>query len=98
VQHIVQARKRTPHLHAAIRSEILETGHPHIFAYVRRHPLGNLLCLYNFTESEQFFRSHWLRDHQIDSPFDMLGETFVDVIDSHVRLQPYQSLWLVDKL
>jgi amylosucrase len=97
VQQIVKARKRTPHLHAGIRSEILETGHPHIFAYVRRHPLGNLLCLYNFTESEQFFRGHWLRDHFIDSPFDTLSETFIDVLDGHIRLQPYQSLWLIDK-
>jgi amylosucrase len=97
VQHIVQARKRTPHLHASIRSDILETGHPHVFAYVRRHPLGNLLCLYNFTEGEQFLRSHWLRDHFIDSPFDMLTETFVDVMNDHVKLQPYQSLWLIDK-
>jgi amylosucrase len=97
VQSIIQARKRTPHLHASIRSEILETLHPHIFAYVRRHPLGNLLCLYNFTESEQFFRSHWLRDHLIYSPYDMLTETFVDVIADHVNLQPYQTLWLLDK-
>jgi amylosucrase len=97
VQQIVEARKRTPHLHAGIRSEILETGHPHIFAYVRKHPLGNLLCLYNFTESEQFFQGHWLRDHFIDSPFDTLSETFINVLDGHLRLQPYQSLWLIDK-
>jgi amylosucrase len=98
VQHIVGARKRTPHLHASIRSDILETSHPHVFAYVRRHPLGNLLCLYNFTEGEQFFRSHWLKDHSIESPFDVLSETFVNVLDNHVRLQPYQSLWLIDRL
>jgi amylosucrase len=97
VQAIIGARKRTPHLHAGIRSEILETLHPHIFAYVRRHPLGNLLCLYNFTESEQFFRSGWLRDHLIDSPYDMLSENFIDIISDHVRLQPYQALWLLHK-
>jgi amylosucrase len=97
VQHIIRARKRTPHLHAAIRSEILQTGHPHIFAYVRRHPLGNLLCLYNFTEGDQWFRSHWLTEHGITLPFDALSETFVDVAHNHVQLKPYQSLWLMDK-
>jgi amylosucrase len=97
VRHIIQARKRTPHLHASIRSEILETGHPHVFAYVRRHPLGNLLCLYNFTEGMQWFKAQWLRDLELDSPFDMLGQTLIDVVSDHVQLRPYQSLWVVRK-
>jgi amylosucrase len=97
VQQIIQARKRTPQLHAAIRSEILETGHPHIFAYVRKHPLGNLVCLYNFTEGDQWFRASWLRDQDIHSPFDALSQTFVDVLDDHIQLKPYQSVWLLNK-
>jgi amylosucrase len=97
IQHIIQTRKRTPHLHAAIRSEILETGHPHIFAYVRRHPLGNLLCLYNFTEGMQWLKAHWLRDHEVDLPFDALSQTYVDVVSDHIQLAPYQALWLVHK-
>ncbi len=96
VQQIIQARKRTPQLHAAIQSEILE-GHPHIFAYVRKHPLGNLLCLYNFTEGVQWCRAQWLRDYKIDAPFDALGQTFIDVVSDHVQLEPYQSLWLLHK-
>jgi amylosucrase len=97
VQHIIRARKRTPHLHASIRSEILETGHPHVFACVRKHPLGNLLCLYNFTEGDQWFRAQWLRDLEVDTPFDVLGGRVVAVVGDHLQLKPYQSLWLVDR-
>jgi amylosucrase len=97
VQQIIGARKRTPQLHAAIRSEILETGHPHIFAYVRRHPLGNLLCLYNFTEGDQWFRSVFLGDNDIESPFDALSQTSLDMVGDHIQLKPYQSLWLLSK-
>ncbi|MGL4608986.1 MAG: amylosucrase [Trueperaceae bacterium] len=97
VKNIIKARKRTSQLHAGIRSDILDTGHPHVFAYVRKHPLGNLLCLYNFTEGVQWFRSYWLYDQGIFSVYDTLGETFIIVVDDHITLQPYQGLWLVNK-
>ena len=55
IREIVRARKRTPHLHSAYTSVILRDGNPHLFAYARPHPLGDLVAIYNFSEHHQQF-------------------------------------------
>lgn len=95
VLKIIRARRRTPQLHAGYDSEVLDTGHPHIFCHVRRHPLGNLLAVYNFSESMQYLAAEVLYQQQILNPFDQLEQQFVNVISGAVTLAPYERLWLV---
>jgi amylosucrase len=97
VRHILKVRKQTPHLHAGIASEIIDTGHPHIFAYVRRHPLGNFLGLYNFTEHVQHVVAEVLYSLGLHRSYDKLESRFVDVIDGHISLKPCGRLWLVSE-
>lgn len=95
LQAIIAARKRTPHLNSSYDTEVLDTGHPHLFVYACRHPLGNLLGIYNFSDAPQYLSVQPLFDNGLSRPFDQLGQRFVDIMDGHVYLRPYERLWLI---
>jgi len=42
VRAITQARRRTQQLSARYDADILDLSHPHVFANISRHPVGNL--------------------------------------------------------
>ncbi len=98
VQHLLQVRKKTPHLHASISSEIVDINHNQVFCYVRKHPLGNLIGLYNFTEKIQYVSDRILLQFGLAQPFDRLESRLVDIIDGHIQLRPYARLWLVNQV
>ena len=95
IQHIVAARKRTPHLHAHDPAVILDTGQPHVFAHARPHPLGDLVALYNLTEDVQDVSLGVARDRGIEQPYDQLAQAFVEPHDGSIRLAPYGRAWLL---
>lgn len=92
---ILRARARTPHLHAQTPQEVLDLGHPKVFATVRRHPLGPLVGVYNATEDPQHLDVEHLARFGLAHPFDQLEQRYVDVRDGVVALRPYDRLWLV---
>jgi len=92
--HIVRARRATPQLHAAHDTAVLDTGHPHVFAHARRHPLGPFVALYNLTEGAQWLRRDVLRAERIEQPLDRLGGGPRLTADDHVELPPYGRVWL----
>ena len=94
VQNIIQARKRTPHLHAQYASRILDSGNPHLFTYVRAHPLGNLFAVYNVTERSQSLPQELLLTHGIRQPHDHLSNRLIPVVNDTITLAPYARLWL----
>ncbi|ADI14158.1 amylosucrase [Truepera radiovictrix] len=93
VQHLIGVRARTPQLHAAYQAEIAETYHPHLFAYARPHPLGTLLCVYNFSERPQEADVGLLSAHGLDAPYDLI--TGARVATGPLPLPPYGRRWLV---
>ena len=95
VHKIVRARKRTPHLNSSYDTEIVPTGHPHLFTYVRRHPLGNLLAVYNFSEEAQTLSAEVPRSYGLAQPFDQLEQRFIDFSNDTLHLKPYERLWLI---
>jgi amylosucrase len=95
LERIVEARQRTPHLHAAYPSTVLDMGNPHVFGHARSHPLGDLVAIYNFTESQQEISLDVLHSSGIARPYDQLGQAFVELVDGALRLTPYQRYWLI---
>jgi amylosucrase len=74
--------------------EVVDTGNPHIFSFVRHHEAGRVLVLANFSESEQTISANEVRLYG-------LGYNFLDLITGeHLRLQedivlaPYRFMWL----
>jgi len=95
VRAITQARRRTQQLSARYDADILDLSHPHVFANISRHPVGNLTALYNFTEQIQYVRVADLPDADSMQIFDEIQQRHVEIHDGHVQLEPYGRLWLV---
>ncbi len=97
IQSLIQARKNTPHLHAATATHVLDPYNDRIFAFVRPHPLGPLVAVHNFTEHEQHFSAELPRSQGVYNLYDKTSERPVKIQGGDiVRLGPYEALWLID--
>lgn len=101
LRHLIELRKGTPAF-AVGETEIIDTGNPHVFGYVRQyegHPTkedrdGRVLVLANFIESEQGIRANELRVHGLSYAFTDLVTGDHITSDEDLILEPYRFVWL----
>lgn len=93
---LIQARKRTPALHAQAPAYPVWTHNDAVFGLLRESPRGRMLVLGNFSEQSQTVPTYRLQEMYF-------GGQLVDAITQRpipgwhdLPLKPYQSLWLVD--
>jgi amylosucrase len=91
---LIETRVNTPHLHAAVETQVLETQNLHVFVYNRAHPLGNFVGIYNFSETTQTYPVWQLQDRGIHMPFDRISKTKLEITDDVIWLAPYARLWI----
>ena len=91
---IIEARRASPELHAAVPLEVVESDDQRVFAFVRRHPVGPLLALHNLSAESVAIDPRIVRD--------VVGGTVVDRLQPTVAADPdrltlaaYGSAWLV---
>lgn len=94
VRLILQRRKATPHLHAKNGTQVVDAGVDGVFAFLRKSALGNLLCLFNFTDiwlavPRTFALANGVRDFH-----DRLSDHFVATPGDVVALPPSARVWL----
>jgi len=94
IRHLTEVRRHTPQLHAGYQTEILDVP-KQFFAYIRAHPLGTLLALYNFTEQTQVLPISALGLYGFTEMTDQLSGQPVTPRDGLLELRPYARLWLV---
>jgi amylosucrase len=96
VRRLVDARKRLPHLHAAVPSTVLPPPDPGVLLVLRRHPLGPMLGVYNVADSERRIGTAALRSAGLGAgAYDVLSHGAVDLGRSaELVLPPYSALWL----
>ena len=92
---LVRARRRTPHLHAATSTDVLDSGNSHVFAFARPHPLGNLVALFNFADRPQTLSTELLARRGLEQPYDQITQRYLDVQSGQISLSPYGRLWLI---
>jgi len=91
---LIQARKRTPALHAQAGAYAVWTHNEHIFGLIRASARGRLLILANFSEHPQTIPRYRLHQMGFDGILiDRLDDQPLDSW-SDVQLEPYQALWL----
>ncbi len=90
---IIDARRSSPELHAAIPVDVVEVGDARVFAFVRRHPIGTLLALHNVSAEPVRMDPDVVLRSGVEGAVDRLrparrlaGRPFV--------LDPYDSAWL----
>ena len=97
LRRLIAARKRTPHLHAATPTNILDPYNNRVFAFLRPHPLGPLVAVQNFTELEQRFSAELPRSQGVYNPYDAISTRRIPVeTGDTITLAPYETFWLTD--
>ncbi len=93
LQTLIQARRRLPMLHASTESEVYRSPNPAVLFLARRHPVGTLLALYNFSEFPQTFPTEALTPHFREAR-DAISGADLRLDTPTLTLPPYGRLWL----
>jgi amylosucrase len=96
LRELIAARTQLPHLHASTESEAFTSPNPAVLFLARRHPIGTLLCLYNFSDTEQMFPTAALTPHFAQAR-DAISAATIDLNAQQLRLAPYGRLWLIER-
>lgn len=98
LRHLAQVRAGLEHLHASVAAEVLPVHDAGVFAVLRRHPVGPLLCLYNVTGSWRPWPRFRLAECGLGDPVDAItGEPPRYGDDGNLWLAPYTAWWLLDR-
>jgi amylosucrase len=97
LKKLIEARVRTPHLHASFETNVLESRHPSVFVIERPHPTGSLIGLYNFSEQTLAYPAQQLLERGISQPIDQIASLEVGVFGGVVWIEPYARLWLLNR-
>ncbi|PIE81135.1 MAG: alpha-amylase [Chloroflexi bacterium] len=91
---LIQARKRTPALHAEAPAYAVWSHNEAVFALLRESPRGRVLILGNFSEQPQTVPAYRLQEmHFGGQLLECLNQRPVEGCHD-VQLEPYQSVWL----
>ena len=94
LRHILARRKATPHLHAGNPTEVVDAGMDGVFCYLRKSPLGTLLCLFNFTDSWAGVPRYFALAQGVRNFFDHLSGSEVATPGDTIALPPSARVWL----
>jgi amylosucrase len=96
LRRLVTVRARLPHLHASIPAQVLDASDPGVLPVLRRHPEGDVLGLYNVTDTWRSWPGGRLADHCFTDAVDALTDRTVQLgDDGNLWLAPYAAMWLV---
>ena len=93
LRRLIELRKENPAF-AGGETEIIDTGDPHVFGYVRHHGDQRVLVLASFTEQEQRIAANELRLHGLSYTFTDLVTDEQITSDEDLILGPYRFVWL----
>jgi amylosucrase len=95
LRHLIGVRASLPHLHASVAAQVLDPSDPGVLAVLRQHPVGDLLALYNVTDSVRAWPG-WRAADLGDRVRDALSGAVFEVGPGRdVILPAYSALWLV---
>ncbi|MDY5155075.1 alpha-amylase family protein [Actinotignum urinale] len=95
ILHLIKVRKSMVHLHAAIETEMIESPDSRLALWLRAHPEGNMLQVYNFSEHVVEMPTSALRPYVGWKPKEVIGGYTYDLGVDFLNIQPYQSLWFI---
>jgi amylosucrase len=91
--HLLDVRRATPAF-ADGGMEVVGTGNPHVFSFVRHHEAGRVLVFANFSEHEQVISANEVRLYGLGYSFREIvtGENLR--LEDDIHLAPYRFMWL----
>lgn len=90
IRALISARKSLASLHASVTSEVFTTNNPAVLVFARRHASGNLVQIYNLSESPQKVSMHGIASGKLR---DAITGEFLHIYEEMV-IPPYAAWWL----
>jgi amylosucrase len=90
---LIELRKQQPAIWDT-EMEVIESGNPHLFGFVRHHGGQRLLVVTNFSEHPQAMEANRLRVYGLGYHFADLVSGQAYSAEQALRLEPYQYVWL----
>jgi amylosucrase len=96
LRRLIEVRSGLPMMHAATLSEVLPVWDPGVLAVARSHPEGELLELYNVSETWRPFPADRVAEQGLARCRDAItGEAVDPSPDGNIWLAPYRAVWLL---
>jgi amylosucrase len=96
VAHLVETRRRCTQLHAATPLRVLDSASSALFAFVRDHPVGPLLAVYNMTDRPQMVPPRLFSVIDRRRAFDAISGQEPEPLETPVVLDPYGFQWWIE--
>ena len=96
IRRLVDVRRGLEPLHAAVPTRIYPTSHPAVVCFVRRHPAGDMVQVYNVSDSTVAVPAGDIAGHGAHLALDRLSDRIVEPHGGHFVLRPYAAWWLTE--
>jgi amylosucrase len=94
LKRLIAVRRSSPAFGGG-EMQVLDSGSPHVFGYVRQNGGARVLALANFSETEQHIAANTLRLHGLSYAFTDLVSGQTISLDNDLALGPYRFVWLM---
>ncbi|HEX6888504.1 MAG TPA: alpha-amylase family protein [Candidatus Nanopelagicales bacterium] len=94
LRRLIEVRRGLEPLHAAVPTRVHPTSHPAVVCFVRRHPAGDMVQVYNVSDSTVALPERDLTGHGAGLVLDRLSDRVVTPFDGQYVLRPYAAWWL----
>jgi amylosucrase len=91
IKHVIDVRKSLPSLHASVATTVRPGSGKGVVIFDRKHPAGDLIEVYNLSESSRWFGANELGGITGMVTDHLTGHTFD--IGTGVPLAPYEVRW-----
>jgi amylosucrase len=95
VTRLVRIRSALRQLHAAAPLEVVDLGDPLVFAFVRSHPEGSLMALYNLTDRATVLDGAAMELAGLETAVDVLEDRRRFGAGDRIPMPPYAARWLI---
>ena len=95
LRRLIDIRRTLPQLHAAMPLQVVDLGDPALFAFVRSHPAGSLMAVYNLADRHTAIDGAVLELAGLDAAIDTLGDGLAFGVADAIPMPPYTARWLI---
>ena len=94
MRRLIQVRTALDSLHGSVPTRVHTTSHPAVVLFVRTHPAGDMVQVYNVSDWNVTIPEGDVQAHAHGLTFDRVGGREVRPHDGLYSLRPYTAWWL----
>ncbi|MGV1005634.1 MAG: alpha-amylase family protein [Candidatus Nanopelagicales bacterium] len=97
LRRLIEVRRRLESLHGAVATRVYPTSDPAVVTFVRHHPAGDMVQVYNVSDRTISIAESELAEHGPGLSFDQLSGREVVLHNGQYILRPYAAWWLTTR-